>query len=216
VGTLGGLARAGSAWEYLLSNNHILAASNSGSVGDPVYQPAVYDGGGPGDLIGHLDRWVPVDVSGGVNEVDCAFARALDPQGQNVTRHVEGIGTPAAVTDATVGQVVRKSGRTTEVTTGTLVSDNATVRFSYAGGQAVFVNQLRYTRMTQRGDSGALVWDQYDLSVVGLHFAGSSVASYGNKIKRVLALLAQAHTVHDPRGQPIHFPQVDVSLVDQP
>jgi len=179
AGTLGGVARVGSVWGYILSNNHVLAAENSGAGGDAIYQPGVYDGGTSADTIGHLDRWVPVNVSGGNNEVDCAFAKALDLWDQNVTRHVEGIGTPAAEADATVGQAVRKSGRTTEVTTGTIVSDNATVRLSYGGGQAVFINQLQYTRMTQGGDSGSLVWDQNSLTVVGLHFAGSSSASYG-------------------------------------
>lgn len=216
AGTLGGVARVGSVWGYILSNNHVLAAENSGVVGDPTYQPGVDDGGGPGDTIGHLERWVPVDVSGGNSEVDCAFSKALDAWGQNVTRHVEGIGTPAVVMDATVRQAVRKAGRMTEVTTGTIVSDNATVRLNFGGGQAVFVNQLQYTRMTQGGDSGSLVWDQNSLTVVGLHFAGSPSASYGNKIKRVLELISQAYTVYDSKGVAKQFPKIDVGLTDGP
>jgi V8-like Glu-specific endopeptidase len=216
AGTLGGIACVGSDWGYILSNNHVLAASNSGAVGDAIYQPGVSDGGGPTDTIGYLNRWVPVNVSGGNNEVDCAFAKAREPWDQNGTRHVEGIGTPTAVADATTGQAVRKSGKATEVTTGMILSNNATVRLPYAGGQAIFVNQLQYSRMTQGGDSGALVWDQNNLSVVGLHFAGSSSASYGNKIKRVLELIGQTYTVLDAQGNRIHFPQVDVSLIDQP
>jgi hypothetical protein len=216
AGTLGGVARVGSDWGYILSNNHVLASSNSGAVGDPIYQPGVYDGGGPADTIGLLHRWVPVDVSGGNNEVDCAFARVLEPPDQNATRHVEGIGMPGAVADARVGQPVRKAGRTTEVTTGTIVSDNATLRLVYAGGQAIFVNQLQYSYMAREGDSGALVWDQSSLTVVGLHFAGSNIASYGNKIRRVLELLGQARTVFDAQGRPTAFPTIDVSLTDQP
>src|SRR5205085_6833357 len=94
-GTLGGVVRVGTVWGYILSNNHVLGAENSGAVGDAIYQPGVYDGGTSADTIGRLDRWVPVNVSGGNNEVDCAFAKAVDPWDQNVTRHVEGIGTPA-------------------------------------------------------------------------------------------------------------------------
>lgn len=149
VGTLGGIVRVGTVWGYILSNNHVLAAENSAAVGDPIYQPSLYDGSTTADTIGHLERWVPVNVSGGHNEVDCALAKALIPWGVNVARHVEGIGTPAAIASATVSQAVRKSGRTTEVTTGTIVSDNATVQLRYGGGQAIFVNQLQYTRMTQ-------------------------------------------------------------------
>jgi V8-like Glu-specific endopeptidase len=69
--------------------------------------------------------------------------------------------------------------------------------------------------MTQAGDSGSFVWDQASLTVVGLHFAGSNSASYGNKINRVLALLSQAYTVYDAQGKPTQFPKIDVSLKDQ-
>ncbi len=216
AGTLGGVARVGNVWGYILSNNHVLAAQNSGAVGDPIYQPGVYDGGTAADTIGHLERWVPVNVSGGNNEVDCAFAKALAPWDQNVTRHVEGIGTPAAVADAAVGQAVRKSGRTTEVTTGTIVSDNATLSLAFGGGQAVFVNQLQTTHMASGGDSGSLLWDQGSLTVVGLLFAGSNTVTYHNKINRVLALLSQAYTVYDAQGKSTQFPKIAVSLEDQP
>lgn len=216
LGTLGGVARRGGVWGYLLSNNHVLAAADTATLGDPTYQPGVYDGGTSADTVGEIDRWVPVNLTGGNNEVDCALAKSLDPCNYNVSRHVEGIGTPAAEADAVVGQAVRKSGRTTEVTTGTIISDNATVRLQFGGGHAVFVNQLQYTRMTQGGDSGSLVWDQNSLTVVGLHFAGSNSSSYGNKIKRVLALLSQASAVHDARGQHVTFPAIDLGLTDRP
>jgi hypothetical protein len=190
AGTLGGLARRAKTWDYILSNNHVLAATNSGTAGDPIYQPATGDGGGPGHTIGYLEQWVPIDFSGGNNEVDCAIAKVKDPPNRNVTRRVQGIGMPSAVAEAKVPQAVRKSGRTTQLTTGSILSDNATIRVRYGPGlQAVFVNQLQYTRMTQPGDSGSLIWDQKSRTVVGLHFAGSSSTSYGNKIKRVLALL---------------------------
>ena len=195
AGTLGSIARIDSAWEYILSNNHVLAATNSGAAGDPIYQPGVADGGGPPDLIGHLNNFIPLNFSGGTNEVDCAVAKACDPWSQCIMRNVWGIGIPRAVANATVGQSIRKSGRTTQITNGTIMSDNATIRFSYGAGLvAVFVNQLQYTHMTQGGDSGSLVWDRDSLTVVGLHFAGSGTASYGNKIQRVLSLLQVALT----------------------
>lgn len=45
---------------YILSNNHVLANSNDANPGDPIYQPGVYDGGGPADAIGRLARFVPI------------------------------------------------------------------------------------------------------------------------------------------------------------
>lgn len=50
----------------ILSNNHVLANSTSGidnlaSPGDPILQPASYDGGTvEADLIAHLDRFIPL------------------------------------------------------------------------------------------------------------------------------------------------------------
>lgn len=54
----------------ILSNNHILAnISTTGNRraqrGDPILQPAAYDGGTiENDLIGYLERYVPLNVSG--------------------------------------------------------------------------------------------------------------------------------------------------------
>jgi hypothetical protein len=190
MGTLGGIVRIESTWGYILSNNHILAATNSGVSGDPIYQPGVTDGGRRRDTIGHLHNFIRLDFSGGNNEVDCAIAKACDPWNPHVMRNVWGIGIPNAIATASVGQAVRKSGRTTQITYGTILSDNATTRLSYGPGlTAVFVNQLQYTHMTQAGDSGSLVWDRDSLTVVGLHFAASGAGCYGNKIQRVLSLL---------------------------
>ena len=48
---------------YILSNNHVLANSNAGRVGDPVLQPGPADGGRlPQDQIGELARFVPIDL----------------------------------------------------------------------------------------------------------------------------------------------------------
>lgn len=190
AGTLGGVGRRGRKWGFILSNNHVLAATNTGAKGDGIYQPGLADGGGSGDRIATLEHWVAIDFSGAHNEVDSAIAKTHGRWNRNSTRLVQGIGTPNAETDATVGQAVRKSGRTIQLTLGTILSDNATIRVRYGPGQlAAFVNQLQYTHMTLGGDSGSLIWDQKSLAVVGLHFAGSKAASYGNKIKRVLTLL---------------------------
>jgi hypothetical protein len=42
----------------ILSNNHVLANSNAGKEGDPIYQPGRYDGGT--EAIARLLRWVPI------------------------------------------------------------------------------------------------------------------------------------------------------------
>src|SRR5690606_4246645 len=58
----------------VLSNNHVLATSDDAQIGDPVYQPGVFDGGGPADAIGRLARYVPIRFDGTCNYVDAALA----------------------------------------------------------------------------------------------------------------------------------------------
>ena len=46
---------------YILSNNHVLANSNAGRIGDAVLQPGPFDGGvDPADRIAVLNRFVPI------------------------------------------------------------------------------------------------------------------------------------------------------------
>jgi hypothetical protein len=61
----------------ILSNNHVLANASDGEdgkshPGDPVYQPGSYDGGTAADLIGHLERFVPIHRY--TRDVQCSLA----------------------------------------------------------------------------------------------------------------------------------------------
>lgn len=83
---------------YLLSNNHVLAASNAAALGSPIVQPGRSDGGtDPADRIGVLSRFVPLEFSPQVplerqnNVVDCAIAAC---QFQDATREVYFNGPP--------------------------------------------------------------------------------------------------------------------------
>ena len=79
AGTFGAVVRDRSTGQPLiLSNNHVLANSTNGrdgraAIGDPVYQPGPYDGGGPQQLIGYLYRFVPLVKD--YEEVSCSRAR---------------------------------------------------------------------------------------------------------------------------------------------
>jgi hypothetical protein len=46
--------------KLILSNNHVLAHSNDGRIGDPVLQPGSFDGGKKQDEIAELHRFVPL------------------------------------------------------------------------------------------------------------------------------------------------------------
>ncbi len=86
AGTLGCVVRDRSSGKRLiLSNNHVLADSNSGSPGDLILQPGTIDGGRePGDVIGHLERFVPLRFTSEPGR--CAAARAVVTVGNAVAR----------------------------------------------------------------------------------------------------------------------------------
>lgn len=168
---------------YILSNNHVIANSNDASIGDPVYQPGVFDGGGPADAIGRLARYVPITFDGSCNYVDAAIAEVPF---DTIDRDIYWSGYPTtAATAASVGQLLKKTGRTTQFTTGRVTAVNATVNVGYGAGKvAKFCNQIVTTNMSAGGDSGSLVLD-WENRPVGLLFAGSSVATILNPIATV-------------------------------
>lgn len=212
AGTFGLNARWGSDYGFILSNNHVLADTNAGAIGDNIIQPGDFDGGAaPADTVGTLFRFVPIDMSGTVpNEVDCALAQATAPWANIISRNIQSIGTPSALGDATVGQRIRKAGRTTELTYGYIRSTDATLSPT---GLGLFVNQLKYSRMTDGGDSGSAIFDADSLTVVGLHFAGSPGGfSYGNKIRRVFELLGQSYTIYSIDGRVTHLDKGTLSI----
>jgi hypothetical protein len=74
AGTFGCLVRRNGEL-LVLSNNHVLADSNAGAVGDPVLQPASYDGGTVGeDSIATLADFVPLRLS--EEESGCGTAQS--------------------------------------------------------------------------------------------------------------------------------------------
>lgn len=65
AGTLGCLVQK-NGQKYILSNNHVLANSNDGSIGDPILQPGPTDGGSyPADHIADLSEFIKINFDGG-------------------------------------------------------------------------------------------------------------------------------------------------------
>ena len=74
AGTLGCLVhRDGDV--FILSNNHVLANTNSASRGDDILQPARYDAGTLADKIAVLEEWIPINL--GVQESSCGWAKLV-------------------------------------------------------------------------------------------------------------------------------------------
>ena len=195
---------------YILSNNHVLANSNAGQLGDAILQPGPHDGGTSADQIGTLEQFVPVGFSGssgcspfafllrlfglskplinepGNNTVDCAIAKPLSAD--LVNADILQIGIPTGVGTATLGTQVQKSGRTTGLTTDQIIQIDVTVSVDYGGKIATYKNQLMAGAMSQGGDSGSAVLDM-NKQVVGLLFAGSNTTTIMNPIQFVLDAL---------------------------
>ena len=181
---------------YILSNNHVLANVNAGAFGDAVLQPGPFDGGtDPADRIATLTRFVPITLNPPIplllhnNLVDCAVAEG---QFHDLNRDVYWIGDVRGwrrKADVTVGTVVKKTGRTTNFTTGRITAVNATIDVNYGGGRvARLKEQIVTTNMSAGGDSGSLVLT-LDNVAVGLLFAGSATSMIANQIENVRSLL---------------------------
>lgn len=177
AGTLGCLVEKGGN-HYILSNNHVLAATNSAQVGDRVIQPGSMDGGtAPTDEIATLEPYQSIDFTGNPNEIDAAIA-LIGPNSQtNVEPEIIGIGKPKPTTKtAQIGQSVRKHGRTTGQTLGVVVDCSANVGIHYGNGNARFENQIVIEGVgsapfSEGGDSGSLIVHAVSLEPVALLFA---------------------------------------------
>jgi hypothetical protein len=172
--------------DYLiLSNNHVLANVNAGKPGDLILQPGPFDGGiYPSDAVAALERFEPIVFGrAGYNLVDAAVARPL--HSRNVIASIIGIVIPRGISQAVVGGLVIKAGRTTQVTVGRVLAINATINVGYgAPGVALYRHQIITTAMAMGGDSGSLLMDR-GLNAVGLLFAGSPLVTIFNHIADV-------------------------------
>lgn len=80
-------------------------------------------------------------------------------------------------------------GRTTGLTTGSVLQIDVTSQVSYGGSKVgVFVDQIMAGGMSAGGDSGSAVLND-DNEIVGLLFAGSTNTTIINRIQNVFTAL---------------------------
>ncbi len=208
---------------YILSNNHVLANSNDGQIGDHIIQPGAYDGGSyPGDHIADLSQFVtinffntpgdcsiasgiaavlnglaklinsgtrlrPVSIKAVDNLVDAAIAKPVNAG--DVSREILEIGSIQGNIPGELGMAIKKSGRTTGLTTGEIIQVDVTANVSYGDNKmAVFSDQLMAGAMSQGGDSGSAVLTMNN-QLTGLLFAGSDTTTIINRIENVFTAL---------------------------
>ncbi len=204
-GTLGSLVQDGNAVQYILSNNHVLARTNRGFVGETIIQPGLIDQNpvcskNSGDAVANLSDFVTISFrKNAPNLVDAAIAQVktgqVDPTGAilNIGEVSQSVAAPA------VGMAVKKQGRTTGLRAGTVTALDVTADIQYARqcGMTPLPRTARFTGQimigpgifSDAGDSGSLIVEDCSPHPrpVALLFAGTGTNTLANPIGGVLS-----------------------------
>jgi len=219
VGTLGALLKKGTA-TYILSNNHVLARSNTAALGEAIMHRGYVDTI-PGCSkngtfnVANLSQFVSLKFGGTLNNtVDAAIAKTISGKVSS-TGQILDIGTVSTATAIpALNMNVKKSGRTTGVTSGKITSVNVTVNVGGYGAcgsgtnVAKFVGQFFVTpgSFSAGGDSGSLIVKTVSTgrpNPVGLLFAGSTSVTVGSPINAVLSALGATFVGVKPSTQEV-------------
>ncbi|MGB6874678.1 MAG: hypothetical protein WBD87_01460 [Candidatus Acidiferrales bacterium] len=219
-GTLGSLVvRAGT--QYILSNNHVLADSDAGTIGDGITQPGLIDAPNPcfstgTNTVAHLSQFIDLQESN--PPADAALAQVVtSPASVDSDGTIIELGDsapngtptdePPASTILPVSSLVpdstavAKSGRSTGLTCSTVESTDFEVSVQYQEGlggnsfTVVYDNQIAINGGTfsAAGDSGSLIVSQAGAQPVALLYAGSSTETVGAPVAVVLASLPDSN-----------------------
>jgi hypothetical protein len=182
--------------DKILSNAHVIAMNpDTGeflTTGTPIIQPGSRDGGRlEEDRVGELEAYIPIDFAHGAkNYADAAMGNIEDSvsasHGEQFSE--EGNYWIEGWTNVSTGDIVRKSGRTTGVTTSEVIYTNVSVTVWYGDQSAYFADQIVVTQdnwsFAAPGDSGSAV--DKDGEFVGLLFAGSADCALICKAKHII------------------------------
>jgi len=121
------------------------------------------------------------------NLVDAAVARPV--RDDYVSDEILGLGKITGIQEPKIGMTVKKSGRTTGITSSQIKAINVVIKVMLSPGEeATFYDQILTGPIAQPGDSGSIVVDE-NMRAVGLLFAGSDQATLINPIINVLKTL---------------------------
>jgi hypothetical protein len=121
------------------------------------------------------------------NLVDAALAKPIKPE--YVTGKIFDLGELKGTVQPKIGMQIKKSGRTTGITTSEIKALEVVLKVMLGEGEeATFYEQILAGPMAQPGDSGSIVVDE-NMMAVGLLFAGSEQSTIINPIVNVMKLL---------------------------
>ena len=211
-GTLGSLVQRNGVY-YILSNNHVLARSDSASVGDDIIQPGLPDSScsvTSTTTVANLTQFVNLQAG---SNVDAAIAQVVpgtvDTSGSIFSLAATSTGgTPDAGPphagkgiNSSLGEAVAKSGRTSGLTCSSVdaidVQDSVSYQTSCSGGtnfNVTYTGQVSVSggSFSTHGDSGSLIVDQNTADPVALLYGGSDTDTVANPIADVLSALADS------------------------
>jgi hypothetical protein len=207
----------------ILSNAHIIAMNPETAeflaTGTPIIQPGSYDGGKIGDKVGALEKYIPINFNPGAENYADAAMGSIDvgvnaSSGEQFSE--EGDYWIEGWTNVSTGDIVRKSGRTTGVTTGEVLYTNVSVTVNYGSNKsAYFVDQIVVTQdnwsFAQPGDSGSAV--DKDGEFVGLLLAGTADCAVICKAQHIIEGLGIAV---EPPGYSLTISSTPGGNVTQP
>jgi len=138
-------------------------------------------------VINSNTRYHVAKVQAANNLVDAAIAAPLNAA--DVKDEILNIGPIQGTVQGELGMAIKKSGRTTGLTTGEILQVDVTANVQYGGGRiATFTDQLLAGAMSQGGDSGSAVLSDNN-RLTGLLFAGSDTTTIINRIEHVFSAL---------------------------
>ena len=219
AGTLGSLLTMGGT-QYILSNNHVMARSDSAGLGDAISQPGLIETNcntAGTQTVANLSQFFNLE-SGPSPKIDAAVAQVAAGKvdsggnilllGATQTNGVPDPGAPAQGSGISPTQamaaphngLVAKSGRTTGLTCSTILAMNVSGNVDYYRncGDTAVAFTVSYTDLVSvsggdfsaSGDSGSLIVTQDTAEAVALLFAGSDTDSVGNPVGDVLNAFA--------------------------
>ncbi len=181
--------------DKILSNAHVIAMEpDTGeflNIGTSILQPGSGDGGKLVNRVGQLEDYIPIDFEPNAENYADAAIGSIDvgveaSPGEQFSE--EGNYLVEGWTEVSNGDIVRKSGRTTGVTTGEVINTDASVVVWYGDQSAYFVDQIVVTQenwsFAKPGDSGSAV--DKDGEFVGLVFAGSEDCTVISKAEHII------------------------------
>ena len=217
-GTLGSLIKISGGpsndVQFILSNYHVFESDivpggntlrdgtpspTVATTGDNIIQPGLIDVGCTAANAQNVATLVQLSSLPNYN-VDCSVAQVIPGK---VSGAILEIGTISSTTvGASINQAVKKSGRTTGLSSSKVSGLNATINVAYdnecAGGAAFtkqFTGQIVIanggSRFLNSGDSGSLMVENVNTNprAIGLLYAGSSSSAIANPIGEVLTFI---------------------------